>query len=134
VIDTGDRPALPEGGRLSAARMRALVSVVLLCGVIGSAILIALGFATSLIAGWDGSLVGRAAETRPAASFAGLGDALLALQPLAIAQLGLLVLIATPVLRVAISLLSFAAERDWLYVAITGVVLAILLVSLFALG
>jgi uncharacterized membrane protein len=47
----------------------------------------------------------------------------------ALIQLGLLVLIATPVARVAFSAVAFALERDYLYVAITLVVLAVLLYS-----
>jgi uncharacterized membrane protein len=47
-----------------------------------------------------------------------------------IIQLGLLLLIATPVARVAFAIFGFAAERDWLYVGFTGVVLAILIFSL----
>lgn len=50
-----------------------------------------------------------------------------------IAMLGLLLLIATPVLRVVISIGLFARERDGLFVAITATVLALLLLS-FALG
>jgi len=50
-----------------------------------------------------------------------------------IAMLGLLLLIATPVLRVVISIGLFARERDPLFVAITASVLALLLLS-FALG
>ena len=46
-------------------------------------------------------------------------------------QLGLLILIATPVCRVALSLVGFYREGDRTYVAITFVVLAILLASLF---
>jgi uncharacterized membrane protein len=49
----------------------------------------------------------------------------------AIVQLGLLILVATPVARVALSLVSFAAERDWLYVTITLIVLGVLMASLF---
>ena len=45
-------------------------------------------------------------------------------------QLGLLLLIATPVARVAFSVAAFARERDWTYVIITLIVLAILLYSL----
>lgn len=45
-------------------------------------------------------------------------------------QLGLLILIATPVARVAFSVLGFAGERDWLYVNITLAVLAILVYGL----
>lgn len=47
-----------------------------------------------------------------------------------IIQLGLLLLIATPVVRVAFSVLAFALERDWLYVAVTLIVLGVLVFSL----
>jgi uncharacterized membrane protein len=47
-----------------------------------------------------------------------------------IIQLGILALIATPILRVAISLAGFVFERDRNYVLITAIVLAILLYSL----
>jgi uncharacterized membrane protein len=47
-----------------------------------------------------------------------------------IIQLGVLILIATPVARVAFSAAAFAAEGDRLYVVITLIVLAILLFSL----
>jgi len=46
-------------------------------------------------------------------------------------QLGLLLLIATPVARVAFSVAAFAIQRDRMYVAITAVVLFLLLFSLF---
>jgi len=46
-------------------------------------------------------------------------------------QLGLLALVATPVARVAFSILGFAAQRDFLYVAITLAVMAVLCYSLF---
>jgi uncharacterized membrane protein len=49
----------------------------------------------------------------------------------AIIQLGLLLLIATPVARVLFSAIAFALERDAMYVVITLIVLAILLFSLF---
>ena len=49
----------------------------------------------------------------------------------AIIQLGLLILIATPVARVAFSAVAFAIERDYLYVWITLFVLGVLLYSLF---
>jgi uncharacterized membrane protein len=45
-------------------------------------------------------------------------------------QLGLVVLVATPVARVALSLVVFAVQRDRVYVAVTLVVLALLLLSL----
>jgi uncharacterized membrane protein len=47
-----------------------------------------------------------------------------------IIQLGVLLLLATPIARVAFSIVGFALERDKLYVVITSIVLAILLFSL----
>jgi uncharacterized membrane protein len=47
-----------------------------------------------------------------------------------IIQLGLLLLIATPVARVALSLVAFALQRDRTYVAITALVLSLLVFSL----
>lgn len=48
----------------------------------------------------------------------------------AIIQLGLLLLIATPIARVALALAGFYLERDRRYVAISAVVLIILVLSL----
>jgi uncharacterized membrane protein len=45
-------------------------------------------------------------------------------------QLGLVLLIATPVARVAFSVVAFLLQRDRAYVAITLIVLAVLLFSL----
>lgn len=47
-----------------------------------------------------------------------------------IIQFGLILLIATPVVRVAFSAVAFAFEKDHLYIAITLIVLTILLYSL----
>jgi uncharacterized membrane protein len=47
-------------------------------------------------------------------------------------ELGLLALVATPVLRVALSAFGFLRERDGLYVGLTLFVLGVLLYSLFA--
>ncbi len=51
------------------------------------------------------------------------------LQGRAIIQLGLLLLIAAPIARVAFSVAAFAIQRDRLYVVVTLIVLAILLYS-----
>jgi uncharacterized membrane protein len=52
----------------------------------------------------------------------------------ALVQVGLLLLIATPVARVAFSVVAFARQRDWTYVAMTLFVLVVLLFSLFHAG
>jgi len=51
----------------------------------------------------------------------------------AVIQFGILILIATPVMRVIFSLIGFAIEKDWIFVFITGIVMTILLFSLFGL-
>jgi uncharacterized membrane protein len=50
----------------------------------------------------------------------------------AVIQVGLLLLIATPVARVLFSLVGFVVEKDWIYVLITFIVLAILFAGLFS--
>ncbi len=45
-------------------------------------------------------------------------------------QLGLVLLLATPVARVAFSVIAFALQRDWFYVTVTLIVLAVLLYSI----
>ena len=45
-------------------------------------------------------------------------------------QLGLLVLIATPVARVVFSLFAFIYQKDWKYAVFTAIVLGLLLYSL----
>ena len=54
----------------------------------------------------------------------------LSLRPRALIQLGLLLLIATPVARVAFSVFAFARQRDRTYVVVTLIVLSILIFSL----
>lgn len=46
---------------------------------------------------------------------------------------GLILLIATPIMRVAISILAFVYQRDRIFVVLTTIVLAVLLLS-FVLG
>ncbi|MFT4221976.1 DUF1634 domain-containing protein [Dysgonomonas sp.] len=48
----------------------------------------------------------------------------------AIIQLGVCVLIATPVFRVAFSVIGFLIEKDYMYVVITLIVLAIILANM----
>ncbi|MCI0548769.1 MAG: DUF1634 domain-containing protein [Candidatus Rokubacteria bacterium] len=48
----------------------------------------------------------------------------------AIMQLGILILLATPVARVALSVVAFIRQRDPTYVIVTCVVLAVLLSSM----
>jgi uncharacterized membrane protein len=54
------------------------------------------------------------------------------LQSEGLIELGLLLLIATPIVRVLFSVVAFAVQRDRTYVVITLIVLGILLYSLFS--
>ena len=65
-------------------------------------------------------------------SVSGIVHAALALRGEGLIQFGLLILIATPIARVALSLLVFLYQKDWVYVAVTLVVLGLLLYSLLS--
>ena len=75
--------------------------------------------------------------TRPGAAFPhsipDLRQSLLTFRGRGVVTLGLLVLIATPVMRVAVSILAFRHDRDRPFVLITTVVLLLLILS-FVLG
>jgi uncharacterized membrane protein len=63
-------------------------------------------------------------------SVSGVLNAALTLHGRGLIQLGLLLLIATPVAQVIFSVLAFALQRDRTYVAVSLIVLAVLLYSL----
>ena len=44
-------------------------------------------------------------------------------------QLGVVVLMLTPIMGVGLSLVDFSIQRDWLYVAITATVLVVIIVN-----
>jgi len=67
-------------------------------------------------------------------SVSGIFREALGLHGRGIIQLGLLLLIATPVFRVALSIWGFAAEKDRVYMIFTGIVLMVLLYSLLGSG
>lgn len=64
---------------------------------------------------------------QPAAMFRAIASG----EPAAIIQLGILLLIATPIARVAFAAVAFAIERDRLYVVISLVILTVLLYGFF---
>ena len=72
-------------------------------------------------------------EAQFPATLGGVMRGLPEFQGRAIVLLGLLLLIATPVMRVAVSIFAFVYETDYRYVIITAVVLVLLILS-FVLG
>lgn len=66
-------------------------------------------------------------ESGTLSSLTGVWRGVLALDSRAIVQFGLLLLIATPIARVALTLVAFVVLRDKTYVFVTTIVLALLL-------
>jgi uncharacterized membrane protein len=113
-----------------ARRSELIISSVLRGGVILSGAIIGIGVADFYLRG-PSHLTYSGGLTYPSslpAIWVGLTHA----DPVAIIALGLIVLLATPVVRVAVSVIAFALSRDRLYVVITLVVLCILIVSLLS--
>lgn len=65
-------------------------------------------------------------------TFGGILHGVFSLKATAVIQFGVLVLLATPIVRIVFSLIAFALEKDRMYVVITLIVLAIILFSMFA--
>jgi uncharacterized membrane protein len=65
-------------------------------------------------------------------SIPGIFYGVLAFKGRAIIQTGILLLIATPVTRVLLSIFSFLREKDYLYVVITLIVLGIITASMLS--
>jgi uncharacterized membrane protein len=111
-------------------RFERSMAVVLTAGVVVSAVLVGVGFAASFLVGWSGSLLGADLPPSQTTDFSALLARLAILQPLALVQAGLVVLIATPVVRVAATALGFWRQHDMFYVAVSLLVLGLLALSL----
>jgi uncharacterized membrane protein len=122
------RPSTGRNDRDAVARQADLViSKVLRGGVLSSASIIVVGVVTFYV---RYALYG--ADTHPFPhSFGAVITGIVHGDARSVIVLGLLVLLITPVLRVAVSILAFALERDWRYVVITSIVLCVLVLSFF---
>jgi uncharacterized membrane protein len=102
-------------------------------GVILAAAVVLLGGVVYLAAFWDRPTDYRTFQGEPPELChpASIFRAALRLDPRALIQFGLLLLIATPVARVVFTVYAFARQRDRTYVVVTLIVLALLLYSLF---
>ena len=115
-------------GAWSDDRVEQLVGRLLQAGVLLAAVVVIVGGATVLaMHGGEAPAFGEFLGTAPGLrSLLGIVRGVLALDAPSIVQLGLVLLIATPVARVALTLVTFALQRDRLYVVITTIVLAVL--------
>jgi uncharacterized membrane protein len=113
-------------------RIETIIGDLLRAGVIFSGAIVLIGGIVYLIHQGDtvphyGVFHGEPSDLR---SVTGIVREALARRGRGIIQLGLLFLIATPVARVVFSIFAFAVQRDWLYVVVTLIVLAVLTFSL----
>ena len=119
-------------GRWSDHRVEQIVGRLLQIGVLVAAAVVVVG-GIALLAS-SGHTTANFSQFRPEASaldsVGGVIRGALALDARAVVQLGLVLLIATPVARVALTLVAFVLQRDRMYVAITTLVLALLLYGL----
>ena len=139
-IGAGVATTGPDGLPVEDERVRrteVAISLVLRIGVVVSLLVVVAGVIDGMIthpaertsASLGHTLINRGA-TFPhsfGAVFTGLGHG----DPGAIVVAGLLLLVVTPVLRVAVSIVTFAYQRDAVFVVVTTFVLAVLIASFF---
>jgi uncharacterized membrane protein len=107
-----------------------VAALVLRAGVALASLLVAVGLALALLQGGPPvalhDFVGQpVALTGPG----GIVTLALAGSPLGLVQLGVLVLVATPLARLIVAGVGFLRRGDWLYLGITGVVLLLVAVG-----
>lgn len=119
----GGRTGAQEGSRI--VEMEDLISAFLRAGVILSAAVIGIGLAMAVFRGTG-------TATYPT-TISGVIAGIMNMNLMAVIDLGLLLLIITPVVRVGMSVAVFLYERDYFYAAVTLLVLTVLLIS-FVLG
>jgi uncharacterized membrane protein len=124
----------PENSQRSAddQQFEQLLGTLLICGVVAAAIVVLLGGVVYL-ARHGAELPsykrfqGGSSDYR---TLRGIVQNVLAGRGRGLIQLGIVMLIATPVARVALSLVAFLRRRDYLYTVFTLIVLGVLIFSL----
>jgi uncharacterized membrane protein len=115
-----------------------IIGLVLRFGVTIAFIVIALGSGLLFLEGQSGyGPLGSAEQlssNRFVLGLTSLPQGVIAAKPFAIIDLGLILLFATPLARVAISIFLFFEEKRYIFVWITILVLSILLFSTFVIG
>jgi uncharacterized membrane protein len=113
-------------------QLQSMLGIVLRTGVIAAAVVVGVSGVLYLFQ-HHADLPNYAKFTSESAdlrTISGIVSSSMQLQSEAMMQLGLLLLIATPIARVALAAVGFYFERDYLYVAVSLIVLSVLLFSL----
>jgi uncharacterized membrane protein len=121
-----------NGQRWSDQKIEGAIGRLLQAGVLLSACIVFFGACVYLVRHGNSLADYRTFRGEPAdyRTLKGVMASVLTFHGRGIIQLGLFLLIATPITRVAFSIWGFAAERDKMYVAFTVAVLAILIYCL----
>ncbi|HEY7220113.1 MAG TPA: DUF1634 domain-containing protein [Candidatus Binatia bacterium] len=118
-------------------KVEVLISNLLRAGVVLSLALVVLGTVVAFVQHpeylAERSSFGRFPDARNLVphSLGEVGAGLKAYSGESIVTLGILLLIATPVIRVGVSIFAFVYQRDWLYSLVTATVFCLLLISFF---
>ena len=117
--------------RWSDERVEAIMGNLLRAGVILAASVVFAGAILYLIRYGGTSPDYRVFRGEPAdlRHLSGIGTSAMDLHSRGLMQLGLLVLVATPVARVAFAVFAFARQRDRVYLTVSLIVLAVLVYS-----
>ena len=128
---SNDAPDVPTRG-WREDEVEQLIGRLLQVGVLVAAAVVMIGGIMLLVQHGNTPVEFRtfSAAASPLEGLVGIFRGCFALDSRSIVQLGLVLLIATPVMRVALTLVTFALQRDRLYVLITSVVLLLLLYGL----
>jgi len=139
MIDPAPQKTRDEPSPELVRKVELLISNLLRIGVVSSLIVVVLGLIFSFLHhpayAHSGAEFQRviSADHPTWHSLSGLASGLAHFRGEAIIMVGLLLLIATPVMRVAVSIVAFVVERDAVFVIVTAFVLAMLILS-FVLG
>jgi uncharacterized membrane protein len=122
-----------DSGAWTDVRTEIIIGALLRLGVLLAAGVVAVGAAIYLVRHGGSAPEYHAFQGEPTdlRTISGIVRDALEFRGRGIIQLGLLLLIATPVARVVFSVVAFALERDKLYVVVTLIVLGVLVFSLF---
>ncbi|MCJ8209216.1 DUF1634 domain-containing protein [Mucilaginibacter sp. RS28] len=109
-----------------------LIGKLLRYGVVTASTIVLIGGILLLIQHGQGQVPSYhrfAGESDSYTTFKGIVSGAISLQAKGIIQLGVIVLIATPIMRIAFSLVGFILEKDKMYILITLIVLCVMLFS-----
>ncbi len=118
---------------LNDREIQIIVATLLRIGVIVSVLFVLVGGVVYLYQqqGQQVALGTFRPELNPYTSIRGIVEGLRVLEGLAIVQLGVVLLIFTPIARIVFSIFGFLIEKDWLYVFIGFLILCIISASLY---